>query len=241
MQGVFVMNSSTSESNILGNLFKHPLVQKIGIVIVLFLLLQFLLFQLSGAVRSTFFSIKQGLLPSTETTVEIRNIIIGGLQEMNELTTTKMSTKATVDLKEERKFLWDRVSLGDTHVVYEAVGTVQAGIDIDQLEVEERDVANHQIRLMLPPPRIMEAFLDINGSHVVIHFRRWFGRAVESDLQERAQKDALAKIKKEVCANHILDNANQHAKKLVENILHNAGYEEVVVDTQPPGINACRV
>jgi hypothetical protein len=191
-------------------------------------------------VRSTFFSIKQAFLPSTETTVEIRNIIIGGLQDMNELTTTKMSTKATVDIKEERKFL-DRVPLGDTHVVYEAVGTVQAGIDLDQLEVKKIDVANHQVRLILPPPRITEAFLDVNGSHVVVHFRRWFGRSVESELQERAQKDALALIQKEVCANNILDNANQHAKKLVENILHSAGYEEVIVDTQPPGLNACSV
>lgn len=234
------MNSSTSESNILRNLFKSPLVQKISIVIVFFLLLQFLLFQLNGSVRSTFFSIKQAFLPSTETTVEIRNIIIGGLQDMNELTTTKMSTKATVDIKEERKFL-DRVPLGDTHVVYEAVGTVQAGIDLDQLEVKKIDVANHQVRLILPPPRITEAFLDVNGSHVVVHFRRWFGRSVESELQERAQKDALALIQKEVCANNILDNANQHAKKLVENILHSAGYEEVIVDTQPPGMNACSV
>jgi len=234
------MNSSTSESNILRNLFTSPLVQKISIVIVFFLLLQFLLFQLNGSVRSTFFSIKQAFLPSTETTVEIRNIIIGGLQDMNELTTTKMSTKATVDIKEERKFL-DRVPLGDTHVVYEAVGTVQAGIDLDQLEVKKIDVANHQVRLILPPPRITEAFLDVNGSHVVVHFRRWFGRSVESELQERAQKDALALIQKEVCANNILDNANQHAKKLVENILHSAGYEEVIVDTQPPGMNACSV
>jgi hypothetical protein len=230
------MNSSTSESNILRNLFTSPLVQ-IGIVIVLFLLL---IFQLNGSVRSTFFSIKQALLVSSETTVEIRNIIIGGLQDMNELTTTKMSTKATVDIKEERKFL-DRVPLGDTHVVYEAVGTVQAGIDLDQLEVKKIDVANHQVRLILPPPRITEAFLDVNGSHVVVHFRRWLGPSVESELQERAQKDALALIQKEVCANNILDNANQHAKKLVENILHNAGYEEVIVDTQPPGINACSV
>ena len=234
------MNSSTSESNILRNLFTSPLVQKISIVIVFFLLLQFLLFQLNGSVRSTFFSIKQAFLPSTETTVEIRNIIIGGLQDMNELTTTKMSTKATVDIKEERKFL-DRVPLGDTHVVYEAVGTVQAGIDLDQLEVKKIDVANHQVRLILPPPRITEAFLDVNGSHVVVHFRRWFGRSVESELQERAQKDALALIQKEVCANNILDNANQHAKKLVENILHSAGYEEVIVDTQPPGLNPCSV
>lgn len=235
------MNSSTSESNILRNLLTSPLVQKIGIVIVFFLLLQFLLFQLNGAVRSTFFSIKQAFLPSNETTVQIRNIIIGGLQEMNELTTTKMSTKATVDLKEERKFFGDRLSLGDTHVVYEAVGTVQAGIDVDQLEVEKIDIANHKVRLILPPPRITEAFLDVDGSRVVVHFRRWFGRSVESDLQERAQKEALALIKKEVCANNILDNANQHAKKLVENILHSAGYEEVIVDTQPPGLNACSV
>ncbi|MGL4499774.1 MAG: DUF4230 domain-containing protein [Planktothrix sp.] len=234
------MNSSPSESHRLGKLFEHPLVQKIGILIALFFLIQLLLFQVSGAVKSTFFSIKQVLLPTTETTVEIRNIIIGGLQDMNELTTTQMSTKATVDFKEERKF-FNRVPLGDTHVVYEAVGTVQAGIDIDQLDVEKIDIENHKVRLILPPPRIMKAFLDVEGSRVVIHFRRWFGRSVESDLQERAQREALALIKKEVCANNILDNANQHAKKLVENILHSAGYGEVIVDTQPPGINACRV
>ncbi|MCT7984399.1 DUF4230 domain-containing protein [Laspinema sp. A4] len=233
------MNSSNSQRHSFGKAFENPLFQKIIIYILLFLFLQFLLFQLNGAVRSTFYSIKQALLPTTETTVEIRNILISGLQNINELTTTQMSTKATVDFKEERK-IFERVPLGDTHVVYEAVGTVQAGIDLDQLEVKKIDLANHKVRIILPPPRIMKAFLDVEGSHVVIHFRRWFGRPVESDLQERAQREALAIIKKEVCTNNILDNANQQAKKVVENILHSSGYQEVIVDTQPPGINACR-
>ncbi|MCT7978826.1 DUF4230 domain-containing protein [Laspinema olomoucense] len=234
------MNSSTSKRNQLGKVFENPLFQKIILTILGFFLIQVLLFQLSGAVRSTLYVITHVLLPSNQTTVEIRNIIIGGLHDINELTTTEMSTKATVDFKEDRIF-FGRIPFGDTHVVYEAVGTVQAGIDLDQLDVKKIDVAKHKVRLVLPPPRLMKAFLDVEGSHVVVHFRRWFGRPVESDLQEQAQREALALIKKEACANKILDNANQQAKKLVENILHSSGYQEVIIDTQPPGINSCQV
>ncbi|MEB3882099.1 hypothetical protein [Lyngbya sp. CCY1209] len=108
------MNLNAIKNKTLGDLLQHPLIQKFGRIIVFFLLIQILLFKLSGAVRSTWFSVEQAILPHSETTTDIRNIIIGELQEMNQLTTTQMSTKATVDVKDERNFLGG-VPLGDTH------------------------------------------------------------------------------------------------------------------------------
>ncbi len=156
---------------------------------------------------------------------------------MSELTTANMTTKATVVTSQERKI--SVLNLGDTNVVYEGVGTVRAGVDMTQLEAKEVDINQHKIHVILPPPHVTEVFLNINDSNVVAHYKNWFGPNVESELQEKAQKEALRKITAEACANHLLESASKTAKQLVEQVLRTAQYEEIIVETQFPDSSAC--
>lgn len=224
------MNSSNSLRASVGDIFKHPWFLP-GVIIPIVLVL---CLQLTGSIERIV-----GILFHRETTVEVKNIIIGSLQEMNVLNTANMSTKATAYVHDSR--MLGRLRLGDTNLVYEAVGTVEAGIDMNQIDVKKIDSQHHKIHILLPPPRITEAFLDVGGSHVIVHYRRWWGPSIESELQDRAEKQALTLIQQEVCANNILEAANQQAKHLVEDILHSAGYQEVIVKTQHPQEGSCSV
>lgn len=227
--------------SVLNSHFKQVLfytVKKTAPPIVLTLALIFgLSFSFKTATLSLWDSINQALFPATDSTIKTRSLIITGLKEMNQLTTAGMSTKVTVVARQERKI--SHLYLGDTNLVYEAVGRVQAGIDMTQLVAKEVDSQQQKIHIVLPQPYITDLFLDVNNSSVVARYKNWWGPDVGTQLHEGAQKEALQKIRAEACGNNILEAANSNAKKLIENILTKAGYKEVTVKTQKPLSTAC--
>jgi hypothetical protein len=194
------------------------------------LLALLLLWQLNGVIKITLPNLTELLFPASTATVEVRNLILGGLTNTNELVTANMSTKATVKVQKERKF--SRFSLGNTNLIYEGVGRIQAGIDISKLEAKEVDREKQKIHIILPPAHLSEVFLDINSSNAIDRYKRWWGPNVEAELEEEAQKKALQIIKAEACTERILATASDRAKTLVEEILTKAGYQEIIVETQ---------
>lgn len=193
--------------------------------------------QLTGMIANGFESFVNSLFPPTPPITEVRNLIVGGLNSMDELVTVKMSSKATVVVSQDHNI--SRLKIGDTNVVYEGVGTIQAGVNLKEMVVKSLDSKRHKITVMLPPPHITQTSLDINDSHTVLKYRQWFGERVEAELQAKAQKDALRLIKKEACSNHILETANSNAESLITNILSKADYNNIEVKTKTPQKNAC--
>ena len=217
----------------LGESLKKPFVQ--GALFILVVALAIL--QVKTVMSASVADIWSWLHPPSQTSVEIRNIILSGIKDRNELTTAAMSTKATIHVSQDRKI--SRLSVGNTNLVYEGVGKVEAGIDLKLLEAKQVDPKNHKIHLVLPAPRITQAFVDINNSHVVVEYRKWWGPNAESDLKDEAQKKALAIIRAEACANQILDQAANHAKELVKEILTTSGYKEIIVDVKSNQAETC--
>jgi hypothetical protein len=178
------------------------------------------------------------LFPTATSTAEIENIIISELQEINELTTADMKTRATVKVSQERKV--SRFTLGNTNVIYEGVGKVRAGIDLTKLQVKQVDLAQHKIQILLPPPHLSEVFLDLQASNLIDSYKKWFGPNTNLQLQDEAQKKALELIKTEACIDKkILESANTSAKNIVEQILTKAGFETIVIETQSPQASNC--
>uniref|UniRef100_B8HYP9 DUF4230 domain-containing protein n=1 Tax=Cyanothece sp. (strain PCC 7425 / ATCC 29141) TaxID=395961 RepID=B8HYP9_CYAP4 len=177
------------------------------------------------------------LFSPSNATAEVRSLIHTDLQQMTELTTAQITTKATVVVSQDRKL--GQWSIGDTNLVYEGVGQVRAGIDLMAIQVKGVDRPQGRIHLLLPPPRIINADLDVQRSSVLANYRNWFGPPVELELQEKAQREALEKIKTEACAGKLLETTNRKAQQVVEHILHTAGYKEIVVETQLPQPGTC--
>ncbi len=184
-------------------------------------------------------NVKEGLFPPSIETTQVQNIIIGGLQEMDELRTASLKTKATVKKTQDRKI--SRLKIGDTTVIYEGIGQIEAGIDMKDLKVKNLDIAHRKIHLLLPAPHLAETFLDIHSSRTIDQYKRGLGKNVESQLQEKAQKEVLAIIQAEACANGILDKANKNAQSIVKNILTKAGFQEIIIESQTPLKGSCRI
>ena len=170
--------------------------------------------------------------------LQLRSIVINGLQGSTELDTADLFTEAVVVTSQDRTL--GSLKLGDTKVIYEAVGKVRAGIDLSQLKAEDINMVEGKIQVLLPPPYILDASIDVGRSNVLDKHRNLLGPAVEADLQILAQREALSKIKAAACEKKLLDVANNQAKEVVKQILSTAGYKEIVFSTQAPKADSCR-
>lgn len=210
----------------------------VTLIIIIVMSSLIILTSLTSSFSSAVNGIKEWLFPTPVTTTEIKNIVITGLKDMNELTSVNMSSKTTIKSSQEKKI--SRFTIGDTNVIYEAVGQVQAGIDISKLTATWADPEKHRIHIQLPPPYISNVFLDVSSSHVIDSYKNWLGPDTERQLLEESEKQALEYIKAEACAGDILQKANNNAKNLVEGILRAAEYENITIDVQSPSKDTCK-
>ena len=169
---------------------------------------------------------------------EVVSVIIGGIKDKSELTTASLTTKTTVKTSLQTKLL--NKILGDSNLVYEAVGKVEAALDISKLEVKEVDTKSGKVYIILPPPQFTNIALDISNSHIVDKYTRWIAPDAGAELEDNAQKTALRQIAAEACNKQLLETANKNSKQIVENILMKVGYKQVIVETQAPTVDVCK-
>ena len=177
--------------------------------------------------------------PSAYTKTEIQNLIIGGIQSMDTLTTAGVVNKTTVKVSENRKL--GRFNIGETNLIYEGVGKVEAGIDFSQIEVKNISDRDKSVTIMLPAPRLSNVYLDIQKSGVIDTYKKGLGANVEQELQDEAQQEALRMIRVEACAGNILEASLSQAKTLVTTILTKAGFQEIEIIVKPIDANGCTI
>ncbi|NJK36716.1 MAG: DUF4230 domain-containing protein [Oscillatoriales cyanobacterium RM2_1_1] len=174
------------------------------------------------------------LFTSNQTT-EV-SVVYAALKEVGELTTVKQPTVEIVNKAQDRKFL-GKVPVGDTRVVYYAAGEIQAGFDLNQAVVKES--SQTKVEVLLPPPRISNAFIDVARSKSLFYEKRWLGPDTGLKLQQEAQQQALSQMVQNACATNILEVANERAEVTLETFLKQSGFEDVVVKTQQPSGASC--
>lgn len=176
-------------------------------------------------------------LYGVKTTSEVRNLIISGVHNETELTTASTTIKATVVIQQVAKVLG--LPIGETNLVYEGIGTVRSGLNLSKLEVTDLMPEQKTVHILLPAPTISEVSLDVTRSSTLANYRKWFGPKSGAAIYEEAQREVIAKIKQQACANQLLEVANSNAVQLIKNILSKVNFEEVVVETQAPARDVC--
>ena len=210
----------------------------ISLIVAIFFLTTLGVFATYNSVVQTARGIVSWAFPGTPVTTEIENVVIGGLQDMDVLTTARISNRATIKATRDRKL--SRLQIGQTNLIYEGVGTVEAGINIEAIQITNNK-KKHQIQVELPSAYLKSISLDINKSGIIDTYKKWLGANVEKDLLEEAQQEALAAVRAEACSTKIIRKANKQAKELVENLT--SGFEDIdiVVTVAEPSVNSCRL
>jgi len=164
------------------------------------------------------------------TTESVRNLIFSGVENASEFVAATTDGYATVKVDEVAKKLG--IPIGKTTLIYEGVGTVQAGFNLKELVVSDLDFKNRTITAELPAPRILNINLDIARSSKIDDYRSWFGPAVTAELYEEAQREALAIIREKACSGNLFKAASSSAKEQVRTILSKAGFNTVTVEVE---------
>ena len=145
--------------------------------------------------------------------------VVEQVQTLSDLVTVKYVLEKVVILEDMKWY-------GENRVLLLAHGIVKAGIDLKRVTPDDVMISGKTIRLRLPPPQIMDAYLDDKNSQVIDHATGLL-RAFDKDLQQIARANAVDDIRRAARTDGILDEADKRARLELELFLRQAGFEQV--------------
>jgi uncharacterized membrane protein YphA (DoxX/SURF4 family) len=184
--------------------------------------------------------IKMALTPQPpEEQVDVRTVVVQQVQGASELTTAVFAMEAVVPATSTRTIA--NYEVGTTTLIYVAYGEVRAGVDLGEITPGDVRVSGETLRIMLPPPRILDSKLDVGRSDVYDYNRGFLGLGPDRapELQDQAQESALQKVTVAACEQGILQEASDRAELVVAQLLQNTGFDAVEIESRAPVENGC--
>jgi hypothetical protein len=145
--------------------------------------------------------------------------VVEQVQTLSDLVTVKYVLEKVVILEDVKWY-------GENRVLLLAHGIVKAGIDLKRVTPDDVTITGKTIKLRLPPPQIMDAYLDDKNSQVIDHATGLL-RAFDKDLEQTARATAVDDIRRAARTDGILDEADKRARLELELFLRQAGFERV--------------
>jgi len=145
--------------------------------------------------------------------------VVEQVQTLSDLVTVKYVLEKVVILEDAKWY-------GENRVLLLAHGIVKAGMDLKRITPDDVTISGKKISLRLPPPQIMDAYLDDAKSQVIDHTTGVL-RAFDKDLEQTARANAVDDIRRAARTDGILDEADKRARLELELFLRQAGFEQV--------------
>lgn len=145
--------------------------------------------------------------------------VIHEVQSLSELVTVKYVMEKVVVLEDVKWY-------GESRVLLLAHGVVKAGIDLKRLQPSDVSIADKSISLKLPPPQVMDAYLDDKESQVIDRSTGLL-RAFDKDLEQTARQNAVDDIARAARRGGILEEAEKRGREELQNFFKRAGFERV--------------
>jgi len=173
--------------------------------------------------------------------VDARTLVVSQVRGASELTTAIYTMEAVVPTSRDRAV--GNFVIGRTTLLYIAHGEVRAGVDLSAIDASNIALEGDRLTVQLPPPQVLDHKIDVSRSKVYDYDRGFLslGPDAAAELQTLAQQETLNRIVSTACDNDLLQQANQRAVTVVTQLLTTAGYDDAVIETQPPDTSTCTV
>ena len=152
--------------------------------------------------------------PRTYTVID-ETLILERIQRLSELTTTRFNYSQHVTTERDMPALL-RPLYGE-RLTMNAVGHINAGIDMSQLRQENIDMTDGVLTVRLPPPQLLDCILNAQETRVVGSSTGLF--TADSNIQEYTRRLALRHIRDVALEQDILGQANDYAESAVSDLL----------------------
>jgi hypothetical protein len=150
--------------------------------------------------------------------------VVQEIQTLSQLVTVQYVIEKVV-VEEDIKWF------GENRVLLVAHGVVKAGVDFQRLQPADVEVDGRSVRIALPPPQFLDAYLDESKTQII---ERSTGllRLFDKDLETVARQHAVMDIRRAAREEGILQEADERAQSQIRALLLRLGFEEVEI-TRP--------
>ncbi len=146
--------------------------------------------------------------------------LVTQVRGLNQLTTVRYTIQRVVGLKE----LKDPV--GEESLLLMVQGEVLAGVDLADLTQSDIKYLSHDtVRIQLPAPKILEAFIDEKNTSVWDRHITWWTPWVpyNPELEHKARLTAIEEIRKAALSGGILGQSRGNAEVAIKGLLTSLG------------------
>jgi uncharacterized protein DUF4230 len=142
--------------------------------------------------------------------------VVSEIQRLNQLVTVRYSIQRVVGVKEPKE------PVGEESLLLMVQGEVQAGVDLAHFDSANIHFSGpHAVVVLLPPPQIVNVFLDEKYTKVwdrrITWWTPWVG--YDPDLEHKARQQALEDVKSAALSMGILQQAQRNAEWTVRDFL----------------------
>lgn len=179
------------------------------------------------------------VLETQEPEVDLETLLVQRIRSASELTTA-ISVLDTI-VPASQRVTMGNFTLGETKLLYVAAGEVRAGIDLQDFSGDNVAIADGEVTIQLPPPKILDSKIDVNRSYIYDYDRGPLGLGpdVGPDLQITAQRQTLTVMVEKACRSNLLEQANHQAQSSLESLLTAIAQQPIRVETTPATAEDC--
>jgi Protein of unknown function (DUF4230) len=152
-------------------------------------------------------------------------VVVEGIQELDQLATVRWTESVPVT-RESGGDILDRLFSGEKVIVI-ATGSVEAGVDLRDLDTDDVRVNGETVTINLPEPEILSASLDEGKTRVYDRDFSPLNIRPDDDLVEKARLRAVEMIEVAARENKILETAEQNAEDSIRAFVTTLGFDEV--------------
>jgi hypothetical protein len=166
---------------------------------------------------------------TTTTIVRPTPNVVVAVRDLARLESAEYHVERVIDLRDRQERVFGLVQAEDA-ILLVAVGKVQAGVDLSQVEPEDVvvDEEASRVEITLPEPEVFDTFLD--NERTFVHSRETDVLARRAiDLETRARQEAERTLTAAALEGGILDRARDNAERTVRSLVGGLGYREVTI------------
>jgi hypothetical protein len=177
------------------------------------------------------------LLGSIRSTINVESVLTD-VQQLAQLTSIRYTYENRITAAREVPALL-AIAYGQ-ELTMDAVGYVNAGVDLSTMTTDDITVTNGVLLVVLPPVQLQDCFFNENLSQIVEQRSAMFAQYPE-DLQIAARRIAIDRFRSSALENGILEDARAQAETAVGALLSLAApvtVSEIRVTSRPYDVNA---
>lgn len=151
------------------------------------------------------------------------------IRSIGTLSTTEYTLGKVIKWNDEGEWY----KFGDRKILLSCKARVKAGVNLNAIKESDIVINGKQITIQLPPPEIVSFEMDPD----LIRTEMTDVNGLRSDFSQLDKSKVLQKgeesIRKDLKKLHILDEAEQNAKRFIVDFYKNLGFEQVTVHETP--------